>query len=244
MTEQRIFRGRHKSNFSALPNGIWEDQKLSIEAKGTLGYLLSRPPNWRVRVVQLGKKLMIGRDRLYRIINELIEAGYLQRQQERAGGAFKKVDYYVRDNAGVASLSHPEKPYPAEPYPAEPYPVNQEALEKKEDSTKKESYKIISSTKPIPQTPCPNAAVTPVVAKRLGNEKVRRPEHASIIQARLADRLGLGNKEAGWLLLGAMTDRERESLTLQERSGRLTADAIREVALSIRARQNKTDDAA
>lgn len=242
MTEQRIFRGRHKSNFSALSNGIWEDEKLSIEAKGTLGYLLSRPPNWHVRVAQVGKKLRIGRGRLYRIISELIEAGYLERWQGRSGdGVFKAMSYYVRD-ANVVPRA--EKPHAAERYTDEPHAAKRHALIKKEDSTKKDSYKITSSTKPLPQTPSPIAPAAPAAAKRLGNERKARPVHQSVVQARLAERLGLGNAEAGWLIMGALTDSERESLTTQERAGRLTDNAIAEIAMRLQATLRKTENAA
>jgi DNA-binding MarR family transcriptional regulator len=233
MTEQRIFRGRHTSNFSALSNKIWEDEKLSVEAKGTLGYLLSRPPNWHVRIAQVGRKLRIGRDKLYRIIDELIGAGYLERRQGRKGGAFRPVSYYVRD-ASVANLSRPEKPYPAQPYAAQPDTANQDALVKNEDSTKKESYKISSSTKPLPQTPCP-IAPSERAAKRLGDERAgARSEHASIVQARVASRLGQGDMAEGWLLFGALSDSKRDELTAQERNGRLSDVALAQVRLNLR----------
>lgn len=146
--EQFIQRGRHESGFAVLSNKIWEDEKLSIEAKGTLGYLLSRPANWRVRVAQVGKKLAIGRDRLYRIINECIEAGYIERRQARSAGAFKPVSYYVRD---VASLPHTDLPEAAEPEAAEPDTANQEALIRKK-VTKKDSEQITSSPPAPPPT--------------------------------------------------------------------------------------------
>jgi hypothetical protein len=155
--EQFIQRGRHSSGFSALSNRIWEDDRLSVEAKGTLGYLLSRPANWRVRIAQVAKKLMIGRDRLYRIINECIEAGYVERRQARSAGAFKPVTYYVRD---VALLPHPDlpdtaEPDTAEPDTAEPDTANQEALIRRR-SNNKDVEQVESSTTPSP----PRAAIS------------------------------------------------------------------------------------
>ena len=42
-----------------------------------LGYLLSRPHNWQVRLDHVGRTLRIGRKKLQRIFRELIGAGYV-----------------------------------------------------------------------------------------------------------------------------------------------------------------------
>ncbi len=238
MTEQRIFRGRHKSNFSALSNKIWEDKKLSVEAKGTLGYLLSRPPNWHVRLPHLGRELNVGKERLQRIFRELIAAGYVARRQGRKRGAFAPLCYSVRDEPvpSVATLPQPEKPEPAKPEPG-----NQAAY-KRRNSINTDSKKN-HINKPLPQTPCPIAPSAPA-ARGPANERKARPDHESVVQARVAERLGHGNVELGWSILQALTDRERESLTIQERCGRLTDNAITEMALNLKARLSKAANAA
>ena len=94
-----IVRREHRAHFTILPNAIFLDQRLSIEAKGLLGYLLSRPNKWSVRLEQVGRTLNIGRRKLQRIFRELISAGYVTREQRRIAGAqrFGQVDYVVRD---------------------------------------------------------------------------------------------------------------------------------------------------
>jgi predicted transcriptional regulator len=88
-----IVRRRQSGRYAALPNALFEDDGLTVEAKGTLGYLLSRPPNWHVSLRQVGKKLNIGKDRLQRIFGELIQAGYASREQpRRRGGAFGRFE--------------------------------------------------------------------------------------------------------------------------------------------------------
>lgn len=59
------------------------DERLSIEAKGVLGFLLSRPHKWQVRLDHVGRTLRIGRKKLQRIFRELISAGYVTREQRR-----------------------------------------------------------------------------------------------------------------------------------------------------------------
>jgi hypothetical protein len=95
-----IIRRKHKNRFTVVPNSIFADNRLSIEAKGTLGYLLSRPPNWEVRHGQLQTTLRIGRRLLERIVQELMEAGYLQRDREQGRdelNRFTTYNYVVRD---------------------------------------------------------------------------------------------------------------------------------------------------
>jgi hypothetical protein len=94
-----IVRCEHRAQFTILPNAIFRDDRLSIEAKGVLGYLLSRPHNWQVRLDHVGRKLRIGRKKLQRIFRELIGAGYVTREQARTAGAYRfcEIDYVVRD---------------------------------------------------------------------------------------------------------------------------------------------------
>ena len=74
-----IIRRKHKNRFTQIPNAIFEDRRLCIAAKGLLVYLLSRPPNWTVQHNQLQYTLRIGRKLLTKLLNELAEAGYLDR---------------------------------------------------------------------------------------------------------------------------------------------------------------------
>jgi len=94
-----IVRREHRSHFTIVPNAIFADERLSIEAKGVLGYLLSRPHKWRVRLEHVGRTLRIGRKKLQRIFRELIGTGYVTREQQRIvdGHRFGAVDYVVRD---------------------------------------------------------------------------------------------------------------------------------------------------
>jgi predicted transcriptional regulator len=94
-----IVRREHRAHFTVVPNAIFVDERLSIEAKGVLAYLLSRPNKWSVRLEQVGRILNVGRRKLQRVFRELITAGYVTREQRRIAGAqrFGQVDYVVRD---------------------------------------------------------------------------------------------------------------------------------------------------
>ena len=95
-----IIRRKHKNRFTQIPNAIFADRRLCIAAKGLLVYLLSRPPNWTVRHDQLQYTLGIGRKLLTKLLNELAEAGYLDRDEHQGRdehNRFMPYDYTVRD---------------------------------------------------------------------------------------------------------------------------------------------------
>lgn len=227
--EQRIFRGKHRSHFCIVPNAVVEHAKLSIEAKGLHVYVLSRPPNWHIRPKQLGAKLRIGRDRLQRIMRELIDEGFWERKQVRCDGTFGAMNYYVHD---VAIVPQPEKPLTAEPATAEPATAFQAAY--KERNVIKEQKNKISSTSERSQHPSNRSeqAARPI---GLGNGRART-DNPSAAQARLANRFGFGDIAAGWMLLGEMSEAELARLTRLEVAGKLDNATIGEVIIRITTR--------
>jgi hypothetical protein len=62
--------------YTKLPNKLLQNEKMSYEAKGLLGELLSRPSNWIIQKEQLIRDYA-KRDKLTRIINELKDFGYM-----------------------------------------------------------------------------------------------------------------------------------------------------------------------
>jgi hypothetical protein len=94
-----IIRRRHNGNFTIVPNKIFTEDRLSLAAKGLLGYLLSRPNGWHVHLEFVAKTLRIGRKKAQRLFNELIDARYITRQDQPrlAGQRFGRVDYVVYD---------------------------------------------------------------------------------------------------------------------------------------------------
>lgn len=82
-----------------------EDQRLSIAARGMMFYLLVKPDDWQIRVVDLMRQLNISRDKAYKTLNELRTAGYV---------VYEK----IRDERGVV-IEHAytihEHPLPSQP---------------------------------------------------------------------------------------------------------------------------------
>lgn len=222
-----IIRRRHNGRFAALPNAIWVDPHLSVEAKGVLGYLLSRPNNWNVRLTQVASVLDVGKDKLQRIFRELRTAGYVTREQPRAvAGAFGSAEYIVRDEPlvdvredDVASLPQPENPVPVNPAL-----VNTAAYKDREELN-------TDFTKPL--TPIASSTRDKIVGSPLGQTEVSRSvatvqQHQNAVVA----RLGNGEVATGWQLFAALSDGDRDQLVAQQRMGRLSEDALCKIRLS------------
>ena len=135
-----IIRRNVNRNFTTIPNDPIIDERLSFEALGLLTYLLSRPDNWRVCVQQLRTRGSIGRDKIYRLLKELMQRGYVIRRQPRHGESkeFGAYEYIVYDEPQKSLEKEPVpedpdtaktaefEPLPEKPLPAEPYPANQD----------------------------------------------------------------------------------------------------------------------
>lgn len=78
----RVQKGR-SNPYVIIDKRIFSDGRLSWKAKGILGYLLSKPDNWKVMIVDLIKQSKDGRIAVYSGLKELEDYGYLKREPIR-----------------------------------------------------------------------------------------------------------------------------------------------------------------
>lgn len=149
---QKIFRvASVQKPFSMLGNGMLQDERLTIEARGFLASIMSRGPNWIFHISWAQKAHGIGRDKAYRIINELVKEGYCIRTRQIArSGQVVSWEYHFTDcpelyheqsEAQQRVSPDPENqevvesvtfvPVPEKPDPAQPDPENQDAYKGK-----------------------------------------------------------------------------------------------------------------
>lgn len=98
--ERSIFRvGARDNPYSQLSNAALRDSRLAWEARALLCFILSHPPNWEFSFDWLRKQEpVIGRDRLRRLIEQLVDNGYCVRGRERdKSGAFGPYAYVFTD---------------------------------------------------------------------------------------------------------------------------------------------------
>jgi hypothetical protein len=124
-----IVRRKVRSNFTVLDNALILDQRLSWKALGLLTYLLSLPPNFRLRLSHLSSLRPTGRDATRAGLRELEEAGYLSISIERhVSGRFSATTWCVSDSPATPVLEptppRTENPYPANPVPEKPITEN------------------------------------------------------------------------------------------------------------------------
>lgn len=78
-----IHRAARRRQWTTIDNKILNHASLSLEAKGLLAHLLSRPDDWNVCLDQLSNQHRVGRDKIQRIMRELREAGYARLDPRR-----------------------------------------------------------------------------------------------------------------------------------------------------------------
>lgn len=96
MSNNTIFRSpKSKENpFAQISRSLLQDKTLSYEARGLLAYVLSHSNNWKINIKDLQQKC--SSDRVYRILNELIEKGYVKRKRiVDAKGKFTGICYWT-----------------------------------------------------------------------------------------------------------------------------------------------------
>lgn len=104
----------NEGNWTAVPNKLIEDPKLSWKAKGLYAYLTSRPDGWEVREMDLERRSNDGRTSLRAGIRELEESGWLTRKQEREGGKYTHTSFTLHRSPSTGNPST-EKPTTEKP---------------------------------------------------------------------------------------------------------------------------------
>jgi hypothetical protein len=88
--ELRIIRLPKVGHYVRIDNDLFRDRVLSWEARGLMGYLLSKPDNWKIRMHDLLAHGPAGEFKLRRMLKELQRAGYMSRRRiAHSNGTFE-----------------------------------------------------------------------------------------------------------------------------------------------------------
>lgn len=126
-----IQRSRNqRDNYSILPNAMFDDD-LSWQAKGMLGYLCAKPPDWKVSVQALVNHTQncvkkTGKDGVYAILKELIQAGYVRRTRSSGEGYATTIYFVSTEREFLSNKSNYTDNKPLTDNPVEDYPVEDE----------------------------------------------------------------------------------------------------------------------
>src|SRR5512139_2030070 len=91
MSEQTMttIRVKKDGRYFSASNEPFNDKRLSWEARGLMGYLLSKPDNWEVRSSDLEGQSKAGSHKVRRMLAELRACGYMNRIRiTKEGGKF------------------------------------------------------------------------------------------------------------------------------------------------------------
>ena len=139
-----IFRANRNRSFTQLSNAFLQDAVLSWEARGMLSAILSRPLDWGISISGLIASGPASKDKVRRIVQELLDAGYLRRiVQRKENGRYEAWTYIasddpleIKDIGDTEPLS--ENTEVDAPIPENPPPTNKDSY-KQSRSTNKDS---------------------------------------------------------------------------------------------------------
>lgn len=106
--QQQSYLRKQNIPFTMVCNAIIFDSRISSKAKFYYVYLSSKPNDWKFHTNCIIKEIKEGRDAFYNGLKELIEFGYLERQQIKENGKFQHTDYILKiphtENTDTESL--------------------------------------------------------------------------------------------------------------------------------------------
>ena len=129
-----IIRAIHDKDhpYTVISNALVNDPSLSLNALAVMTYLISKPNDWRVRADDIQRRFQISRGKVYNILDELMERGYLSREIIRQGGRVKECRYTVMEHP-VPALPDTDSPLPDLPLPDSPLLENQLVVNRDND---------------------------------------------------------------------------------------------------------------
>ena len=90
------FQKGTENPYVMIRKDMFEDPDLSLKAKGLLGYILTKPDDWKIYIDEFAARLKENRHTVGRIFQELIDNGYCERNEIRGeDGRFEGYDYTV-----------------------------------------------------------------------------------------------------------------------------------------------------
>lgn len=156
-----IIRSKREARFTVINNCVFERNKLSWGAMGMLCYLLSKPDNWCVSVVELikttdGSAKKSGRDAVYAILDELMIAGFVTRSKQANG----KMDYTVFDEPVTDNPYYGKDVLRKIPITENPDPDNPDVLTSTERTLRTEKEVVKTDGDKLPQKIIPSKKET------------------------------------------------------------------------------------
>ena len=146
-------------DWSWIPNQILRNPSLSLKAKGLWVYLNSKPNGWVFSIDRIATEMSDGRDAVRTAIQELEQAGLLQRERKSVGTGW--IEKYKLTTKKISSVgnSHDENSYVGKSHVGKPNDIIRQNIVRQNKVKKNKEDNLMSApAKPAPTRELPNEA--------------------------------------------------------------------------------------
>ena len=133
-----VFRVEKTRDYTVMSNHHLRDMSLSLKAKGLLSQMLSLPENWDYTLSGLCTINRESRDAIRSAINELEQAGYIERRQTTdSRGRFSSNEYIIHESpiSTMPEDTPPSDPSSEKPTAEKPTQLNTDRSSKDQTNT-------------------------------------------------------------------------------------------------------------
>jgi hypothetical protein len=120
MKINKIIRPAHTEQWSMIPTAIFKNNDVSMAAVGLYCWVYSQPPSAEISKDAILTHFKIGLSAFYGRVKELINCGFLVRENARNEGKFSGVNYLLL-NEPFIDLPHTDLPYMEKPHTDNPH---------------------------------------------------------------------------------------------------------------------------
>lgn len=139
--------------YTMVLNSLARDETISPNCRWLIWYLLTNKEGWKIKVSQIYAhvKNFIGRDKVYKLFDEAIEAGYMKKEEKKVprkgGGALNQTIYYVSERPKFKKFYRlPENQDTGDQYPGH------------QDDKERTSKERLNPPPPTPSLPQPESS--------------------------------------------------------------------------------------
>ncbi len=158
-----VFRVEKTRDYTVMSNHHLRDMSLSLKAKGLLSQMLSLPENWDYTLSGLCTINRESRDAIRSAINELEQAGYIERRQTTdSRGRFSSNEYIIHESpiSTMPEDTPPSDPSSEKPTAEKPTQLNTDRSSKDQTNTDRSNTDSFPIPSPLPLQPERNGRET------------------------------------------------------------------------------------
>lgn len=148
-------RNNIKDNFAQVPNALINDNTLSDRSRFIFCYMAAKSDDWKFYQEKMAKDLNMSIDTLRKYLSELIDSGWITREEVRGErGKFNSFIYDLhpspcRKNTDTVKNGHGKLPTPLNSVLTNTIPLQTKTINNKEESTPIQIHDQVDKTKVV-----------------------------------------------------------------------------------------------